>query len=104
MPAVTFCDSRYGGRGMTDLAVGGVVRLCALVSPPSGVSGPLSAVLGFRWTLPVPAEPDGEISVRVPDGCGRVGSLFAYHAICVACYAKGFAAAVAAAAAVEVAG
>jgi hypothetical protein len=89
---------------MTDLAVGGVVRLCALVSRPSGFPGLSKQSLVSRWTLPVLAEPGGEVRVRVPDGCAHVGWPFSYRAMYIACYAKGFAAAVAAAAAVEVAG
>ena len=90
---------------MTDPAVRGLVRLCATVpvSRPSRSTG-LSAVLGFPLDTTVLAEPGGEVGVRVPDGCAHVDWPFAYRAMYIACYAKGFAAAVAAAAAVEVAG
>src|SRR5689334_13022272 len=101
MPAVTFCDIRYGGRAWRTWPWEGGSGSARSSRHRPGPSGLSQQALASRWTLPAPAEPDGEVSVRAPDGCARVGSLFAYRAIYIACYAKGFAAAVAA---VQVAG
>jgi hypothetical protein len=100
MPAVTSCDTRYGGRGAdtADLVAGGVVGLCT----PAAVRG-LGSLPAPAGRCRFPEMPDGG-SLRVSGGCARAGPPFAYRAMYVASYAKGFAAAVAAAAAVEMAG